>query len=468
MKQLSLPSMYAILDIETTGGSYKLEKITEIAIYIYDGEKIIDEFVSLVNPERGIPYFITKLTGITNEMVADAPKFYEIAKEVVEITKDQIFVAHNASFDYNFVKNEFRNLGYNFTRKHLCTVKLSRKLMPGFPSYSLGNLCERLKIEINGRHRAAGDALATVKLFEHLLELDTQGNISNKADRLAFRGLHQDFDKKIIEALPQQTGIYYFYNQEGAIIYIGKSNNIRKRIIQHLGNENSSRAIEMKGRIVDIGHEITGSELIALLLESDEIKRHKPVFNRAQRRTGFTNGIFYYKDQNDYFRLNIEKNRKKYSPLISFSSKEEGKKALFRMVEEFELCQKLCGLYSSDKACFHYGIGQCRGACIGKETPTDYNKRVQAAIDRFEFENSNFLIIDKGRSDDEKSVVCVENGCYIGFGYFAPEFTGDNLELIKDNIKAYSDNRDIQSIIRGYLKQRKAEKIIAISNHKSQ
>ena len=454
--------MYSIIDIETTGGSYKTEKITEIAIYVHDGEKVVDEFVSLVNPEQGIPYFISNLTGITNEMVADAPKFYEIAKKVVEITEDTIFVAHNANFDYSFVKQEFRSLGFEYNRKHLCTVKLSRKLMPGKPSYSLGNLCEGLNIKINGRHRAAGDAFATVKLFEHLLELDKEGSINKKADRLTFRGLHPDFDKKILDTLPQTPGVYYFHNEEGKLIYVGKSNNIRKRIIQHLANESTNKAIEMKSKLVSIHYQETGSELIALLLESDEIKKHKPIFNRAQRRTSFTWGIFHYKDQNGYLRLNLEKNSKKFSPLVSFSSNEEGKNALHRFVEEFELCQKLCGLYASQGACFHYGIHQCKGACIGEEPPAEYNARVQKAIDRFEFKNSNFLIIDKGRNEDEKSVVSVMNGVYQGFGYFDPSFVDDNLDQILECIKPYNDNRDVQTIIRGYLKKEKAEKVIVL------
>lgn len=161
--------MYAIVDIETTSGSPKSGKITEIAIFIYNGSEITDSFVSLINPECDIPYYITNITGINNQMVANAPKFYEIAKKVVEITANKIFVAHNVSFDYNFIRNEFKQLGYDFKRKTMCTVELSRKYIPGHRSYSLGNICGELGIEINGRHRAAGDALATVKLLELIL-----------------------------------------------------------------------------------------------------------------------------------------------------------------------------------------------------------------------------------------------------------------------------------------------------------
>jgi DNA polymerase-3 subunit epsilon len=161
--------MYAIIDIETTGVSYRTGKITEIAIYIHNGQQITDSYTSLVNPECNIPWNITHLTGISNEMVANAPKFYEIAKDVVEITAGMIFIAHNVTFDYNFIKEEFKRLGYDYDRKKMCTVKLSRKLLPGHRSYSLGKLCSELNININGRHRASGDALATVKLFEILL-----------------------------------------------------------------------------------------------------------------------------------------------------------------------------------------------------------------------------------------------------------------------------------------------------------
>lgn len=168
--------MYAIIDIETTGGSALAEKITEIAVYLHDGQQITGEWSSLINPERTIPYFITNLTGISNEMVEDAPRFYEIAKQLIEITEGRTFVAHNARFDYSFIRQEFKSLGYNYKRSILDTVSLSRKLLPGHKSYSLGNICSDLDISITGRHRAAGDALATVKLFEIIIAKDLELN----------------------------------------------------------------------------------------------------------------------------------------------------------------------------------------------------------------------------------------------------------------------------------------------------
>ena len=161
--------MYAIIDIETTGQAANTGRITEIAIFVHDGFAITDSFSSLINPECYIPGFITNLTGIDNEMVRTAPRFYEIAKRIVEMTQDNVFVAHNVSFDYKFIQHEFKRLGYNYQRNTMCTVRMGRKFLPGYKSYSLGRLCEELGITINGRHRAAGDALATVKLFELIL-----------------------------------------------------------------------------------------------------------------------------------------------------------------------------------------------------------------------------------------------------------------------------------------------------------
>src|SRR5512133_210606 len=197
--------MYAIIDIETTGGSARLEKIKEIAVYLHDRNKITEEFVSLVNPERNIPYFITNLTGITNEMVENAPRFYEIAKQVVELTEKRTFVAHNARFDYSFIREEFKSLGFAFKRDILDTVALSRKLLPGHKSYSLGNLCKDLNITINGRHRASGDALATAKLFEMLLPRDKELNGSSllmKNHKVS--KLNPGLDLKKLENIPEE------------------------------------------------------------------------------------------------------------------------------------------------------------------------------------------------------------------------------------------------------------------------
>jgi len=448
---------YTIVDIETTGGSAKHEKITEIAIYVFNGSKIIDEFITLVNPERKIPYYITQLTGIDNEMVSRAPKFYEIAKRVVEITEDRVFVAHNVNFDYNFIKSEYEQLGYRFERDKLCTVQLSRKLIPGKRSYSLGNLCSNLGININGRHRAAGDALATVKLFEILLGINTDEIESNpKLSANYLAEIHPSLNPEMVKQLPDKAGVYYFYNEKGDLIYIGKSKNIHQRAIQHFSNYKSNKAREMKLQITDIQYELTGSELIAMLLESDEIKKHKPLFNRAQRRSVFTYGLYYFTDDKGYINFAIKKNNEEQLPLTTFTSQADGKRRLYQFIEEYYLCQKLCGLYKTNGACFHHEIMQCYGACIGEELPADYNKRANMLIEKYTFDNKNFIVMHEGRNPDELSAVWVQQGKYMGFGYIDRN-EADNIDLMKDVIKTYTDNREVQQIIRTYIRKNKVK-----------
>jgi DNA polymerase III subunit epsilon len=449
--------MYAIVDIETTGSNSRNEKMTEIAIVIHDGTQVVDKFESLINPEVSIPPFISRLTGISDDLVAGAPRFYEIACKIVEITEGCIFVAHNVLFDYSFVREEFSRLGYNYKRPMLCTVKLSRKIIPGHPSYSLGNLCASLGITIENRHRAMGDAWATAKLFELLLQKDPSlGGIPTD-------GLHPLLDKKIFNRLPSSAGVYYFHNDTGHLIYVGKSTNIRQRVLSHFGTHNSSRAMEMKQQISDISWEETGSELVALLLESEEIKKNTPHYNHAQRRTLYKYGLFSYTNQAGYTCLQVAKLNKTRNPVTTFSSFEAALDFIMRLCQEYSLCQKLCNLYNGQHACFYYGIGMCKGACVGEEAPVSYNERVEKAISRYKNNKLSVIIVDQGRSDDELSAVMVRNGAYSGYGYFNPEFTGYDVEAIKDCIVPRIDNRDTNQIIARYLREEKPLKVIPIN-----
>jgi DNA polymerase-3 subunit epsilon len=454
--------MYAVIDIETTGGSPVSERITEIAVYIHDGGKITDEFISLINPERKIPYHITNLTGITNDMVAEAPRFCEVARKIVEITDKCIFVAHNVSFDYQFIRHEYRRLGYEYSREKLCTVQLSRRLIPGLPSYSLSKLCRHLNINNNARHRAAGDALATVKLFEEILA--RSGKMNNQSE--AFHGfdkkdLHPALAPETIYNLPEAEGVYYFYNDKKELIYIGKSKNIRTRVLSHLRSFNTRKSIEMRNTIAAIDYEQTGSELIALLKESHEIKRDKPLYNRSQRRALSQFGLYYYYDSSGYLNLAIAGNSgRNDTPLCSFATKQSGKSYLQNLVDEYDLCQKLCALYPAGGACFHYEIAECKGACIGKELPETYNLRARIILDKHLFRHESFFILDRGRVPDELAVVKIECGKYIGYGYIDETYYGGNLENLHACINAYPDNRDIQQILRTQLKKNRDLRIL--------
>jgi len=454
--------MYAILDIETTGGSPKFEKITEIAIFIHNGERVVKEYSTLINPEKTIPDFITRLTGISNEMVAGAPKFYEVAKEIVQLTEGATIVAHNAHFDYAFIRHEFKSLGYNYHRGLLCTVRLSRKLIPGHSSYSLGTLCNALRITNDARHRAAGDAMAAVKLFDLLLSRDNGGVITKaiKNDPSLMR-LPPNVAKEEIDKLPEETGVYYFYNDKGELIYIGKSNNIRKRVLSHFAAKDHPKAMTMKYHVSSITYELTGSELVALLLESDEIKKHKPKFNRSQRETMFQYGLFKAITDDGYLTLKILKIKgADDEPLLTLRNFEEGVEFVSSYCRRYHLCQKLCGLYEVSGSCFGHSVGQCKGACIGKELPEDYNRRVIQLVRKLRFENQSFFVIDEGRNGGEQSIVAVEKGRYIGFGYVDNEFTVANPEQLKFFIQNYADNRDVQQIIQRYLNKQTAAKVI--------
>ncbi len=451
--------MYAILDIETTGGQFNEEGITEIAIYKFDGHEIVDQFISLVNPEIPIQPFVVKLTGINNAMLHSAPKFFEVAKRIVEMTNDCVLVAHNADFDYRILRTEFRRLGYEFTQKTLCTVELSKKLMPEQPSHSLGKLVRSLGIPMADRHRASGDALATVKLFKMLLDKDLEKEILKGLIRSEIaKGIAPKL-RNIVDSLPSKTGVYYIHNEKGDLIYIGKSNNIKKRINQHFtGITNSSKKIQAE--VFTVTYEETGSELVALLKESQEIKIHKPRYNRAQRKNIFQWALYPVLDNNGYLNLKIQKADGRKKEITSFTTLNEGKNMLFRITEKYKLCQKYTGLYESKNACFQYKINECDGACIGEISPQQYNARVTDFITNSEFESKNMVIVDSGRTISERSAVLIENGIYKGYTFYDLNYQIHNIEILKNILIPMLCNRDTKNIIQGYLRKSKTTKII--------
>ncbi len=451
--------MYAILDIETTGGQFNEEGITEIAIYKFDGHEIVDQFISLVNPEKPIQPFVVKLTGINNAMLRSAPKFYEIAKRIIEITENCILVAHNASFDYRILRTEFNRLGYDFVKPTLCTVELSQKLIPGQASYSLGKLVRALGIPVTDRHRASGDALATVKLFKMILAKDVEKEILISLIKAEIKkGLSPKL-LDIVESMPSKTGIYYIHNEKGDLIYIGKSKNIKKRINQHFtGTSGKSKKIQRD--VFAVTYEETGSELIALLKESEEIKINKPTYNRAQRKSIFQYALYVEKDENGYLALKIQKADGRKKEITSFTSVQEGKNLLFKITAEHHLCQKINGLYETKNGCFQHKINECNGACLGKELPETYNERVEEFIREMKFDNDNMVIVDRGRSVDERSAVLIENGIYKGYCFFDLNYQVNNIEILKNIIIPMQNNRDTRTIIQGYLRRNKVIRIV--------
>jgi DNA polymerase-3 subunit epsilon len=366
------------------------------------------------------------------------------------------------AFDYGFVRSEFRRLGFDYKRDQLCTVKLSRKLIPGHRSYSLGRICEELNIAINGRHRAMGDAVATAGLFDLLLSIDASNPVHFLGETpQLLKGNHSLLDPGKIKKLPEEPGVYYFYNQETELIYIGKSKNIRNRVSSHFSSSAKGKGLKMCSQVADVGCESTGSELVALLKESFEIKQYKPLYNRRQRRSLFRYELISYTDSSGYIRFELQKTTgTDENILMCFTTKAEAHNFMHRMVEKYALCQKLCGLYPSDGNCFHYEIGACKGACLGKEPPVLYNLRAAKAIAGFDFGMHNLLIIDAGRNFEEKSVIKIEHGKFIGFGYYTAAFAENDQSIIHECIHSYPDNREVQQIIKQYLRNNKVDRVI--------
>ena len=396
-------------------------------------------------------------------MLRSAPKFYEVAKRIVEITDDCILVAHNAQFDYRILKTEFHRLGFDFERKSLCTVELAKDLIPGQASYSLGKLVRSLGIPVTDRHRASGDALATVKLFKMLLNKDTSKSIIQQSVRLNPKHQLEPRHIDIISELPSITGVYYIHKADGDIIYIGKSNNIKKRINQHFTGTNQ-KSKKIQAQVNAVTYEATGSELVALLKESEEIKRLKPIFNRAQRRTIFTHALYSFKDENDYINLKIDVVDGRKKPITTFSNRQSGKSFMTKSVEDYNLCQKLTGLYKTKTSCFNYDINTCHGACINKELPETYNARVESIINKNSYKNKNMVIIDKGRDIDERSAILIENGVFKGLGFYNLNYQINNIEVLESIITPMQNNRDTQHIIQSYLRKNKRLKVISLNN----
>jgi DNA polymerase-3 subunit epsilon len=454
--------MYAIVDIETTGGYAENHRITEIAIYHHDGMQITNSFHTLINPERNIPYYITGLTGISTEMVWNAPLFKEVAEDIFSQLEGKIFVAHNAHFDYSFLKKEFESAGIRWQAKKLCTVRLSRKIIPGLRSYSLGSLSESLGIEILNRHRAAGDAAATVKIFDQLLRRDRDSYIAKALKRNSGETiLPPNLPKEEFDRLPSLAGVYYFHNAHGNVIYVGKAINIKKRIAGHFaGDAREWSRSKIRNEIHHISYELTGNELIALILESQEIRRLWPKYNQAQKFRVEEWGVFNYEDRNGFLRFSVNTITRGSRPLVRFSSKGSAWNFVWEKVRAFHLCPKLSGLQLSKGLCFEYQTGECHGACMGVESYKEYNERVMKAIESFKEEGETVAIIGKGRNIEEQSLVLVEKGAYWGFGFFDKQNSISDFEYAKTFVKRSVETPTVQSLINGYVTNPRGSEIV--------
>lgn len=449
--------MYCIIDIETTGNGLKGNRITEISIFKFNGEHVVEEFTSLVNPLVPIPQFITGLTGITDAMVQYAPTFEQISDQILEITEGCIFVAHSVNFDYGVVREEFKRIHIPFVRKKLCTVRLSRKLVPGFKSYSLGKLCKSLNIPLQNRHRAKGDAQATVLLFKELLAIDPDKKIiqSFLNARSKEATLPPLLPKEVVNQLPESPGIYYFKNNHGEIIYVGKANNLKKRVLGHFYDK-SNHEIKLCREIADIDFELSGSESLALLMESAAIKSHYPIFNRAQKKRSRQYAIFSYQDRAGILHLAFGQLKDIPTPLVLFNNQTECREYLENLCATHNLCPRYCQLQKHSGTCNHYKMNTCEGICRNQESVEGYNKKVQQCLESLLEPEDSFILEERGRHDKEKAFILVENGIYRGYGFVENHIQLNYKEDVEAHLIKQQQTVESKQILRAILRKKRA------------
>lgn len=441
---------YAIVDIETTGGNAAGSRITEIAILIHDGISVIERWETLVNPEQHIPAPIFALTGINNEMVANAPTFDDIAQKVFSMLDGRVFIAHSVNFDYSFVRHQLEQSGFKWTARKLCTVRAARRIKPGLRSYGLGNLCHVLDIPIHARHRAGGDADATAILFSKLLEWDTEREIDKMLKKTSHdQRLPPNVPPEDFEKLPHKPGVYYFYDQYGKVVYVGKAVNLKKRVASHFGGNNTSiRRQQFLRDIHGISFEVCATELMALLLECSEIKKLWPVYNTALKRFEPKFALFHYEARNGYQYLALGKLAKNQRCVATFHSQYEAVNALLALSRDFNLDYRFC----------HYGPSSQDEFPIKPEIKNlpdkkRHNRRVERAIESLQAEKPTYGIIDKGRSADEYSCIWVQDGEFYGMGYMTSDVAVSDAHTIKEYVSPYRSNPYSMQLIGAYAEK---------------
>lgn len=453
---------FAIVDIETTGGYAAGSGITEIAILIHDGNAVIERYETLINPERHIPLPIELLTGINNAMVAESPVFSAVADKIFRLLSGRVFVAHSVNFDYSFVKHHLEKEGYTLNVSKLCTVRLSRKICPGFSSYSLGRLCSALDIPLENRHRAGGDADATATLFSLLLSRDNEGHIAAMlAKKSKEQLLPPNLEKEDFDQLPEAEGVYYFKDKAGKVVYVGKAKNIRKRVLSHFtGNNPNPQRQHFLRNIFSISYERCGTELMALLLEASEIKRLWPPFNRAMKRQEPKFGLYAYEDLNGYLRLAVGKHNKYQPGIHVFDRQMDGMNLLHKLVRNFGLCTELCMLEHCSGNCSVTTEGT---GCLARQDAAAYNEVVRKALAHLQENLPSFAIIDKGRHGEERGCIWVEKGCFTAMGYIDNYTDLNTAEDIKSSLTLFNSNHYMIQLIHAYA-DRYPQKVMALQH----
>lgn len=454
--------MFAIVDIETTGGSPKQAAITEICILRYDGEKLVDRFQTLIQPEQAIPSYITALTGITDAMVADAPRFDEVAEAIYHRLQDAVFVAHNASFDYSFLYHFLQQAGWNWRAKKLCTVRTGRKLFPGLPSYSLGNLCQSLGIALSDRHRAFGDAEATLTLLQLYQQQPGWKDVFKQVEKSRPGGwqLPLAISESAIQKLPETPGVYQFLDAAGKRLYVGKAKQVKQRVLSHFqGIDLSARRQEWMQRIMRIDVIPCRTELEALIRESILIQRYWPPYNLSQKQTRHYVGIYRFTDQRGYTCLTLERYRPQLDAVWTGFHEAAGWTVLRQLVQEHGLSPVLCGLDVQPKSPDYW---------LSMPSPAAYNAQVEATIDAYQQAQPSFLFVVASATEEEGALVLLmERGSLVAMGNWPlDEPFPEDIASARTQLSAVAETAWMRSYVMG-MAQRHPASCIPLSYTRS-
>jgi DNA polymerase-3 subunit epsilon len=402
---------YAIVDIETTGGTPQDSRITEICVVVTDGYAVLNRFETLLNPGVSIPIGITQLTGIDNSMVADAPVFADIAGSLHHLLHDKVFVAHNVNFDFSFIQSALKQCGLQLQVPRMCTARAARKVYPGRSSYSLGTLCNSLGIHINNRHRAGGDADGTVILFHNMFaEVGADMLMQYAGTRVRQHQLPLHIDHATVESLPASPGVYHFLSASGKPLYTGKAINIKKRVLQHFDTKRGKSALQLE-QIHQVSFEESGSEFMALLIEAEAIERNWPEWNKAGKTPHLKFAIVSYPTANGEFRLQAAKRSRGSSMGIAYSRLTDARSTLSTMIREFGICPSRA---YSNKGCEQTS---CYCSFSEEERRSIHNERIEEAMEKTRESDDSYLILCKGRKREEKGVIWIQNGSVMGRGF---------------------------------------------------
>lgn len=446
--------MEAIYIYLETGGNGADDNIVSLALYQAATHW---EWASLVHPEQKLSYRQQSYLALSMEQLQQAPPFYAIAKDFLNFIEGKTLIAHDAQFVYKVLRRAFKQLGFVFKHNFICTLKAARSRYPHLPSYQLEELCTHFKIRIEHKSRLLRYTHQIAALHEYIKIPPPPA-----APELAVQP--ETFQTTQLTAhLPEAAGVYYLLNSRKKIIYVGKSLNIKTRVQTHLNNCDTAKALRMKAEIAAVRYEITGSELAALLLESHEIKRLKPLYNRAQRRTRFPYCVEHFINGESYHCLRVvHSSRAAQMVVATFQSVAAAKATLEQWTRTYQLCQKLNGLFDTKGACFYYQIKECAGACVGEEPAADYNVRVEQLLEKLQFREPHFLLFDVGRQVGEYAVIWVKNGAYQGIGYCSLPPQRRYIKRILEHIVHYPTNRDTQGIIRSFVERKKYLKMLVL------